>query len=60
MKKFLLYMLRWQLSSPVLALCLWLFEPAGTIWATIIANAIGGCLFFFVDAWIFGEKKKCH
>lgn len=25
--------------------------------ATIVANLIGGCIFFWVDRWIFGEKK---
>ncbi len=26
--------------------------------ATIVANLIGGCIFFWVDRWIFGDKKK--
>lgn len=25
--------------------------------ATIVANLIGGCIFFWVDKWIFGDKK---
>ena len=25
--------------------------------ATIAANLIGGCIFFWVDRWIFGDKK---
>lgn len=25
--------------------------------ATIVANLIGGCIFFWVDRWIFGDKK---
>lgn len=58
MKRFLLYLLRWELSSPILALCLVWLEPAGTVWATIIANLIGGCIFFFVDKWIFKEKNE--
>ena len=58
MKRFLLYLLRWQLSSPILALCLVWLEPVGTVWATIIANLIGGCIFFFVDKWIFKEKNE--
>ena len=58
MKKFILYLLRWQLSSPILALCLFLLEPVGAFWATIIANLIGGCIFFWVDKKIFkGEKN---
>ena len=57
MIKFIMYLVRWQLSSPLLALCLWWLEPVGVVWATVIANLIGGCLFFFVDKMIFKEKK---
>lgn len=53
MKKFILYALRWQLSSFILAPCLVWFAGLGTVWATIIANAIGACVFFFVDKYIF-------
>lgn len=57
MIKFIMYLVRWQLSSPLLALCIWWLEPVGVVWATVIANLIGGCLFFFVDKMIFKEKK---
>ena len=57
MKKFILYLIRWQLSSPILAVCLFLLTPIGVFWATVIANLIGGCLFFFVDRWIFKEEE---
>ena len=56
--KFIMYMLRWQASTPILALCLWLLEPLGNVWATVIANIVGGALFFFIDRWIFGGGKK--
>jgi hypothetical protein len=26
--------------------------------ATIVANLIGGCIFFWVDKWIFGDKDS--
>lgn len=39
-KKFILYLIRWQLSSPILYLCLQ-FLNLGTLWNTIIANLIG-------------------
>ena len=52
MKKFLLYLLRWQLSSPILYLCLNRLN-LGVFWNTIIANFIGGCIFFWVDKYIF-------
>lgn len=57
MKRFLLYCLRWQLSSPLLAVCLLWLEPIGTIWATIIANLIGAIIFFGVDYWVFRREK---
>lgn len=52
MKKFILYLIRWQLSTPILFLCLQFLE-LGTFWNTIISNFIGGCIFFFVDKKIF-------
>lgn len=57
-KKYALYLLRWQLSTPILALVLWLLADCGTIAATIVANLIGGALFFFVDRWIFKGGAK--
>lgn len=56
--RFLLYLGRWQLSSPILALCLVWLEPVGTVWATVIANLIGGAIFFWVDSLIFKEKDE--
>ena len=62
MTRFILYLLRWQLSgvvlAPVLALMtsrpLW--EPS-IVAATIVANLIGGTVFFWVDKKIFKEIK---
>ena len=56
-KRFLLYILRWECSSPILALCLIWLEPVGAVWATVIANLIGGIIFFWVDRVIFKEDK---
>lgn len=65
MKKFILYLIRWQLSTPILALCLRCLNFS-TVTNTIIANLIGGAIFFFVDRKIFKNKdaeedssKKC-
>jgi hypothetical protein len=54
MKKFILYLGRWQLST----LTLWpVLEWLGAgLWQTIIANFIGGCIFFFVDRFIFTSE----
>ena len=56
-KKLGLYLLRWQLSTPVLAICLIFLAGLGTFWATVIANLIGGILFFGIDSYIFKDKK---
>jgi len=53
-KKYLLYLFRWQLSTPILAVCLYL--PFGVTEKTIIANLIGGLIFFWVDRFIFTSK----
>jgi len=62
-KRFLLYLGRWQLSSPILYPVLlyadyWL--NLGTninfLIATILANLIGGCIFFWVDRFIFRQR----
>lgn len=53
-KKFLLYLGRWQLSTPILFVVLYLI---GDGWiGCILANLIGGGIFFFVDKWIFSRK----
>jgi hypothetical protein len=55
--KLFLYMLRWQLSSPILAFSV-LFIPGSTITRVIIANVIGSLIFFPVDKWIMNLRKK--
>ena len=57
-KKYLLYLIRWQLSTPVLAICFTFLNQYGTITSSIIANLIGGLLFFWVDKWIFEHRKE--
>lgn len=54
-KKFLLYLFRWQLSTPTLAIVLYLLHT-NTILETIIANLIGGIIFFWIDRKIFKER----
>lgn len=51
MRRFLLYCLRWQLSTPIL----WIVvrRMGASLWSTIVANAIGACIFFFIDKFIF-------
>ena len=52
MKKYILYLIRWQLSTPILALVLYLLN-INEIAETIIANLIGGMIFYWVDKKIF-------
>ncbi len=49
------YLLRWQLSTPVLALIMWLFRDRGELAAAITANFIGGLIFYPLDKVIFRE-----
>jgi len=54
-KRYLLYLLRWQLSTPILAMCL-MYLQFGVTWNTIVANLIGGLIFFWVDRFIFTSQ----
>jgi hypothetical protein len=58
-KKILMYMGRWQLSSPILALCV-AFVPGNTAIKVIVANIIGSLIFFPVDRWIMTTKRLKH
>lgn len=55
-KQYFLYLLRWQLSTPILAICISIF-PYNTCIKTILANFIGGLLFFWVDKYIFTTNR---
>lgn len=58
MKRFGLYLLRWQASTLILAPCIAWLAPLGPVLSAAIANLIGGIVFFFVDRQIFKESKK--
>ena len=55
-KRYVLYLIRWQLSTPILAGVLALLGGLGALTATIIANLIGGLVFFWVDRFIFTSE----
>lgn len=60
-KRYILYLLRWQASTPVLYGVLLLLPSGIPLIATIIANLIGGLIFFWVDLIIFkkvADKKE--
>ena len=52
LKKYFFYIIRWQCSTPILALCMYYMNFNITI-KTIIANFIGALIFFWVDKYIF-------
>jgi hypothetical protein len=56
MLKYSLYILRWQLSTPILAL----FTGGLTLSSfknSMFANFTGALIFFWVDKWIFKERN---
>ena len=56
-KKYILYLIRWQLSTPILAIILKILSNINTLTATIIANFVGGLIFFWIDRYIFKKKS---
>lgn len=56
-KRYGLYLIRWQLSTPILALVpTWL--GITDFWtAAFYSNIIGGLIFFWVDIYIFTSKE---
>ena len=60
-KRYGLYLLRWQLSTPILAGVLFVLSSMDKISATVIANFIGGLIFFWVDRFIFtADRLSVH
>lgn len=55
-KQYILYLLRWQLSTPILSFVLYLLNDFNVTLATIVANFVGGLIFFWVDRFIFTSK----
>lgn len=57
-KKYIFYLIRWQLSTPILAIVLVVLADMNEWIATVIANLIGGLIFFWVDRFIFKSMSK--
>ena len=57
-KRYLFYLFRWQLSTPILAVVLLWLNDWNVTWATIVANLIGGLIFFWIDKFIFKVEYK--
>ncbi|MCK4269488.1 MAG: hypothetical protein KAW93_03315, partial [Methanogenium sp.] len=56
LKRYGLYLIRWQLSTPILAGVLYILATMDALIATVIANLIGGLIFFWVDRFIFTSR----
>lgn len=63
MKRLLAYLIRWQLSTPILAPVIAYFKSSPTVFGTsedwigsAVANLIGGLIFFKVDKFIMRAK----
>jgi len=55
-KRKMVYALKWQMGSPLIALVLWVMNMAGsqnTLVNIIIANIVGAIVFYPVDKKIF-------
>jgi len=57
LKKYILYIFRWQLSTPILAICI-IYLPYSATVKTIISNFLGALIFFWIDQWIFKSKER--
>ena len=56
-KRFNIYLLRWQLGTPLYVGVMWyLLQHADLLTATIIANVIGACVFYKIDDIIFKKR----
>ena len=56
-KRYGLYLLRWQASTPLLAVVGIILASMGQWVAAIVANLIGGLIFFWVDQFIFTSQS---
>ena len=55
-KRYFAYLIRWQLSTPILYFVIVWMAAYDNLTATIVANLIGGLIFFWVDQYIFTSK----
>ncbi len=53
--KYVVYLFRWQLSTPLLAFVL--YFVGNTVFGVVAANLFGGLVFFWIDKKILEEKK---
>lgn len=57
-KRFVMYALRWQLSTPIYAMILYFVsDKLGYTSKTVLANFVGACIFYWVDKFIFLKHR---
>lgn len=63
LKQYAVYLIRWQLSTPLLAPIVAYFKGSESLFGTTtdwvaasVANLIGGLIFYWVDRFIFTSK----
>ena len=55
--KLIIYLLRWQLSTPILSAVIYFtIDLWGNLASTVLANLIGGLIFYKIDKLIFKRK----
>lgn len=55
--KFTLYALRWQASSLTLWPVIWWLSDSPLL-AAVVGNALGACVFYWVDRQIFERRRQ--
>lgn len=56
MQRLTIYLTRWQMSTPILALVTYYLADFGTLIASVVANLVGGLIFYKVDKLIFKNR----
>ncbi len=57
-RKFIMYLIRWQLSTPVMWVIIIYLNINSYFTKVLIANLIGGIIFFWIDMSIFRAHAK--
>ena len=55
--RLLMYLFRWQMSTPILAGVVWFLSDYNEIVSAVVANLIGGLIFYKIDKIIFNKKR---
>jgi len=52
-KKYIVYLFRWQLSTPIITLVMAMTPNTKELYKIMISNLVGGIIFFWIDKLIF-------